>query len=65
MSIQGHRPVKGLCLINGVLYDQRLYEIHIVSYIWPFSSPYKNLTFDEIERANQGHWVFSGLYFIN
>ena len=22
------------------------------------------LTFDEIERANQGHWVFSGLYFI-
>ena len=24
-----------------------------------------HLTFDEIERANQGHWVFSGIYFIN
>ena len=22
------------------------------------------LTFDEIERANEGHWVFSGIYFI-
>ena len=39
MSNQGHRPFKGLCLINGQ-YDQRLYEIYIVSYIWPFSLPY-------------------------
>ena len=24
---QGHRPVKGLCLINGASYDQSMYEI--------------------------------------
>ena len=34
------RPFKGLCLINGASYDQSLYEIHIVSHIWPFSLPY-------------------------
>ena len=36
-SNQGHRPFKGLCLINGASYDQSLHEIHIVSHIWPFS----------------------------
>ena len=41
---------------------QVLHEIHIVNDIWPFSL---HLTFDEIERSNQGHWGFSGLYFIN
>ena len=25
----------------------------------------EHLTFDEIEKTNQGHWVFSGLYLIN
>ena len=40
MSNQGHRPLKGLYLINGASYDQSLYEIHIVSHIWPFSLPY-------------------------
>ena len=28
------------CLINGTSYDQSLYEIHIVSNIWPFSLPF-------------------------
>ena len=46
---------KELCLINGASYDQSLYKIHIASHIWPFS----------FERANQGHWVFSGIYFIS
>ena len=40
MSNQGHRPFKGLCLINGASYDRSLYEIHIASHIWPFSLPY-------------------------
>ena len=40
MSNQGHGPFKGMCLINGASYDQSLYEIHIVSHIWPFSLPY-------------------------
>ena len=39
-SNQGHRPFKGLCLINGASYNRNLYEIHIVSHIWPFSLPY-------------------------
>ena len=30
----------GLCLINSASYDQSLYEIHIISHIWPFSLPY-------------------------
>ena len=44
-----------------------LYEIHIARHILPFSLPFYmyNRPFDDIERANQGHWVFSGLYFIN
>ena len=33
-SNQGHRPFKGLFLINGASYDQSLYEIHIISHIW-------------------------------
>ena len=33
-------PFKGLCLITGALYSESLYEIHIVSHIWPFSLPY-------------------------
>ena len=40
MSNQGHRHFKRLCLINGALYYQSLYEIHLVSHIWPFSLPY-------------------------
>ena len=44
-SNQGRRPFKGLCLINGASYDQNLYDIHILSPMWPFSLP---LTFDEI-----------------
>ena len=59
---------KELCLINGASYDQSLHEIHIASHIWPFSLPYNMydiLSFDEIERENQGHWVFSGQYFIS
>ena len=50
---------KELCLINGALYDQSLYEIHISSHM-AFQFTLWHLTFDEIERANQGHWVFSG-----
>ena len=45
-SNQGDRPVKGLCLINGASYNQSLYEIHVINHI----------------SANQGHWVFSGLF---
>ena len=43
MSNQGPRPFKGLCLINGASYNKSLYEIHIVSHIWPFSLPYNIL----------------------
>ena len=32
--------LQGLFLINGTSYDQSLYEIHIVSHIWPFSLPF-------------------------
>ena len=49
---------KGLCLVNGASYDNSLYEMHTVNDICPF-------TFDEIERSNQGHWVFRGIYFTN
>ena len=30
--------------IKGTSYDQSLYEIHIVSHMWPFSSNLYNLT---------------------
>ena len=30
-----------------------------------FTLQHSILTFDEIERENQGHWVFSGIYLIN
>ena len=32
MSNEGHRPFKGLFLINGKSHDESLYEIHIVIY---------------------------------
>ena len=58
---------QGVCFINGASYDQSLCEIHIVSHnmAFQFILQHSILTFDEIERANQGHWVFSGIYFIN
>ena len=63
---EGHRPFKGLFLINGTSYDQSLCEIHIVSHIIAFQFTLQNsiFTFNEIERVNQGHWVFSGIYFM-
>ena len=44
-------------LTNGASFDHNLYEIHIVSHIWPLTFTlymYNILTFDEIGRANQG-----------
>ena len=38
-SNQGHRPLRGF-LIDGTSYDPSLYEIHLVSHIWPFSLPF-------------------------
>ena len=52
------------CLINSASHDQSLYEIHIVSHM-AFQFILYQLTFDDIERTNQGHWVCSGIYFIN
>ena len=40
MVISRSQTFKGLCLINGASYDESLYEIHIISHIWPFSLPY-------------------------
>ena len=48
-----------------IIWSKFVWNTYSKSYIWPFSLPLQHsiLTFDEIERANQGHWVFSGLYF--
>ena len=48
-----------------IVYDESLYEIHIVSHIWPFSLPDKIWPWMSLKGQIKVKWHFSWLLFIN
>ena len=49
-----------------IIWSKFVWNTYSKSYMaFQFTLQHSILTFDEIERANQGHWVFSGIYFIS
>ena len=49
-----------------IIWAKFVWNTYNKSYMgFQFTLQHSILTFDEIERANQGHWLFSGIYFIN